>query len=196
MPLDPFRWTLVALFLAGMSIGGYHRVRAHRAGGSVSHREEGAAMFLAIRLSALVGAAAFPIWFFRPEWMAWSSLPLPDAVRWLAVPLGLFTLWFLYWTMHTLGTNITDTVVTREKHTLVTGGPYRWVRHPFYLAMLLGSATVALLAANWFFAVVGAWVFALLALRSRKEEALLLARFGDEYQRYRHRTGRFVPKWR
>lgn len=196
MPLDPFRWTLVALFIAGMTVGVYHRVRARRAGGRVSHREEGAAMYLAIRLSAVVGMGAFLAWFFREERMARSSLPLPDVVRWLGAGLGSFTLWFVYWTMHTLGTNLTDTVVTREKHTLVTGGPYRWVRHPFYLSVPLLSATVTLLTANWFFAVVGAWIFTLLAVRSGKEEAMLLARFGDEYERYRQRTGRFVPRWR
>ena len=44
-------------------------------------------------------------------------------------------------------TNLTDTVVTRKEHTLVTSGPYRWVRHPFYsafgLAVLANSVTAA-----------------------------------------------------
>src|SRR5262252_1360633 len=35
------------------------------------------------------------------------------------------------WTVRTLGPNLTDTVVTRQHHTLVLAGPYRWVRHPF-----------------------------------------------------------------
>ena len=196
MTLDPFRWTIIAGFLAGLSVGVYHRLRALKAGGRVSHREEGAPMYLAIRLSALVGMLGFLTWFFRPQWMAWSSLPLPNAVRWLGAPLGAATLAFLYWTMHTLGTNITDTVVTREKHTLITGGPYRWVRHPFYLAVLMLAATMTLLTANWFVAAIGGWIFTLLAVRSGKEEAFLLARFGAEYERYRRQTGRFVPRWR
>lgn len=196
MPLDPFRWTIVAFFLAGLCVGIYHRARAHWAGGRVSHREEGAAMFLAIRLSALVGMVGSLTWFFRPRSMAWSSLPLPDAIRWIGLPLAVATLAFVTWTMHTLGANLTDTVVTREKHTLITGGPYRWVRHPFYLAVLMLAATVTLLAANWFFAAIGGWVFTLLAIRSGKEEALLHARFGADYERYRQHTGRFAPRWK
>ena len=38
----------------------------------------------------------------------------------------------LVWTFRCLGKNLTDTVVTRQEHTLVMQGPYRWVRHPFY----------------------------------------------------------------
>jgi len=61
----------------------------------------------------------------------------------------------LVWMFRTLGRNLTDTVVTRKEHTLVTTGPYRWIRHPFYTsAGLLGVAN-SLAAANWFFFATG-----------------------------------------
>ena len=41
----------------------------------------------------------------------------------------------IVWAFQSLGSNLTDTVVTRRQHTLITHGPYRWVRHPFYDAM-------------------------------------------------------------
>ena len=105
--------------------------------------------------------------------------------------LGLLT-----WTLRSLGTNLTDTVVTRHAHTLVTKGPYRWVRHPFYDAMAMLIVAFALIAANWFVLVTGAVAFVLPAARSRTEEAHLLARSGEPYRVYRERTGRFLPKWR
>ena len=78
--------------------------------------------------------------------------------------------------------------------TLRTAGLYRWVRHPLYtLAVLLGVAN-SLVAANWFFFVAGCLVFLLLAIRTRKEEENLVARFGDDYRNYMRRTGRFVPR--
>ena len=84
-------------------------------------------------------------------------------------------------------------MVTRKQHTLVTTGPYRWMRHPLYTsAALLGLAN-SLAAANWFFFVTGCAVFLLLAIRTRKEEENLIARFGDDYRNYMQRTGRFVP---
>jgi hypothetical protein len=52
----------------------------------------------------------------------------------------------------------------------------------------------ALIAANWLILAAGAIVFLLLAIRSRTEEAMLLARFGDAYRTYKERTGRFLPR--
>ena len=99
-------------------------------------------------------------------------------------------------TLRSLGTNLTDTVVTRKSHTLVTRGPYRWVRHPFYIAMALFILAMGLLAANWFILISGAVVFILLGIRSATEEAHLLERFGEPYREYRESTGRFLPKRR
>jgi len=75
---------------------------------------------------------------------------------------------------------------------LVTGGAYRWLRHPIYLAflmMLLATAFVAstgpkMLAAIGLF-LVGSEV------RIATEEAELLARYPEEFPKYRQRT-----KWR
>jgi protein-S-isoprenylcysteine O-methyltransferase Ste14 len=77
---------------------------------------------------------------------------------------------------------------------LVTTGPYRWLRHPFYVGVLLLVLACFLLAANWFMALAGFAVFALLAIRSPIEERKLAERFGDEYLAYRARTRRFLPR--
>ena len=102
----------------------------------------------------------------------------------------------MVWTFHNLGKNLTDTVVTRQEHSLITSGPYRWVRHPFYLAGALGALGVCLATANWFFAVLGAVVLIFLYRRTRIEEAKLVERFGDDYRSYMQRVGRFLPRLR
>ena len=89
---------------------------------------------------------------------------------------------------------MTDTVVTRQAHTLITRGPYQWVRHPFYDCMALFTLATGLTAANWFVLLVGVVVFSLLAIRSRTEEEKLLERFGESYRAYKARTGRFLPR--
>ena len=99
-----------------------------------------------------------------------------------------------WWTFRTLGKNLTDTVVTRKKHTLVTHGPYFWIRHPLYSSAALIILAVSLIGANWFFFAVGVAVLAILVMRTRTEEMNLVARFGDSYQRYTDRTGRFLPR--
>ena len=92
-------------------------------------------------------------------------------------------------------TNLTDTVVTRRDATLVTHGPYRYVRHPFYVSFALGVLANSLVAANWFFLLCGATAFVMLAVRTRIEEAKLVERFGDSYRDYMKRTGRFFPRF-
>ncbi len=129
----------------------------------------------------------------EPSWMAWSSVRLPSWLRWAGVGLGVIFAMFLTWTYHHLGTNITDTVVTRRQHTLVTTGPYRWVRHPFYISIAMGAVVNSLVMANWFAFVLGVIVFTLLAIRVGREEAKLIERFGADYRTYMGKTGRFWP---
>ena len=60
-----------------------------------------------------------------------------------------------------------STVVTRREHMLVTNGPYRYVRHPFYVTTALAFAANALAAANWFIALTGFAALTLLVLPDR-----------------------------
>ena len=97
----------------------------------------------------------------------------------------------LFWTFHSLGKNLTDTVVTRREHTLVTHGPYRWVRHPFYDIVLLWIVSLSLLTANWLLALLGVSAFAMMVVRTlwySIEEEKHRA-FGDEYRSLLERTG-------
>jgi protein-S-isoprenylcysteine O-methyltransferase Ste14 len=121
-------------------------------------------------------------------------MPLPTWLRWFGVGTGVFCSLLMYWTLSSLGKNLTDTVVTRSKATLVTNGPYRWVRHPFYVTAALLMASVTLLSANWFIGISSVAVLALLAIRTPKEEQMLIERFGQEYRDYMARTGRFLPR--
>ena len=112
----------------------------------------------------------------------------------MGVALGIIAGLLLTVTFRTLGKNLTDTVVTRAEHVLVTSGPYRWVRHPFYVAFLLAVTANSLVTANWFLALTGGIAFGLMVLRTRTEEENLIERFGEEYLKYMERTGRFFPK--
>jgi len=129
-----------------------------------------------------------------PGSMAWSHVSIPIWLRWTGVGVIILAVVLLVWTFRTLGRNLTDTVVTRQQHTLVVDGPYRWIRHPFYDSAALLMLAISLIAANWFLFVVGVAVFCLLLLRTRTEEENLMARFGSSYQTYTERTGRFLPR--
>ncbi len=76
----------------------------------------------------------------------------------------------------------------------VTHGPYRWVRHPFYVTAALLMASATLLTANWLIGVTSVFVLGLLAIRTPKEEQMLVERFGQQYRDYMARMGRFFPR--
>jgi protein-S-isoprenylcysteine O-methyltransferase Ste14 len=181
----------VLLFPAGL----YYRIKSQASGERLDRRQEGLAILLTLRPIGLAGALGLIAFMVNPSSMAWSSLPLPDWLRWAGVGLGLAGGGLLLWTFSTLGPNLTDTVVTRKTHTLVTRGPYRWVRHPFYDSGALCILANSLVASNWFLLLTGTLALLLLVVRTRKEEENLLKRFGDDYRAYMARTGRFWPKF-
>ena len=151
-------------------------------------------MMTAIKVGGLVLWLSPLVYLVNPSWMAWSKLGLPDWARWLGVAVGLLCVGLIYWLFSSIGGGISPTSATRERHELVTRGPYRWVRHPLYS---VGSATFVafgMMADSWFIAALGLLAFVMMAIRTPKEEANLIAKFGDGYIAYMKRTGRFFPR--
>jgi protein-S-isoprenylcysteine O-methyltransferase Ste14 len=191
-----FRFVLIAGFLVIIPVGLYHRVKSQATGEKLDRRQEGIFILVSLRLLGLAGWIGLLIYMIDPAWMAWSSVLLPVWLRWLGVGLLMVAGSLAIWTFRHLGKNITDTVVTRVDHSLVMTGPYRWVRHPFYVAAGTGFLAVSLMTANWFVAITGSLAFALLVVRTAREEDKLIERFGDEYRQYMQKTGRFIPRIR
>ena len=172
----------------------YYRIRSQATRERLDRWQEGPFILFTLRPIGLATMAGLIAYLIDPSWMEWSSLPLPGSVRWMGVGMGVIGGLLIVWAFSNLGKNLTDTVVTRRNHTLVVSGPYRWVRHPFYVAVLLTVIGNALAAANWFLLLGGLSVFLLMVIRTKTEEAKLLERFGDQYRAYMARTGRFLPK--
>jgi protein-S-isoprenylcysteine O-methyltransferase Ste14 len=193
-PDDLFRLILLSGLVLILPIGAYHRLRSQASGERLDRRQEGLFLLVSLRPLALVFGSCILAFLIDPAWLSWSALALPAWLRWVGVGSLALAAALLVWTFRHLGTNLTDTVVTRKHHSLVTTGPYRWVRHPFYVVSLLGSVGVGLMAANWFLLVAGVLIFLLLRTRTRIEEEKLVERFGDEYRQYMGRTGRFIPR--
>ena len=195
-PDDLFRLIFLAILVGFLPFALYHRIRSITSE-KLDRWQEGAFILFGLRLSGLPWFIGGIVWMINPTWMAWSSVPIPLWLRWCGfILIGFWGILFV-WTFTNLGKNLTDTVVTRKDHTLITTGPYRYVRHPFYLAFFIAVIGGSVVAANWFLLLTGMFPFGFLAARTRIEEEKLIERFGDEYRDYLGRTGRFVPRlWR
>ncbi len=189
-----FHLIAVVCLVAAMSISIYYRSKANRAGDKIDTSQEGRLILTLRRIFGLGLWLSALAYLINPAWMSWASLPLPHWLRWSGAVLMIAAVPLIYWVFSSLGKNVTPTVIIRKEHSLVTHGPYRWVRHPLYTVGFMAFAGLSLLAANWFIMLVMATGWPVLMARTPIEEAHLVERFGDEYRQYMQRTGRYFPK--
>lgn len=188
-----YRNAMLLIVVCGLTIALYHRLRV-RTSEKLDRRQEGRAILIPLRLLGTGSWISVFLYLINPRWLSWSSVELPAWLRWSGAGLGALGVIGIYWVMSSLGRNLTDTVVTRATATLVTHGPYHWIRHPLYTTAAVFFTGLSLLAATWFFLV---WFFpamVLLIVRTRIEEGKLVERFGEAYTHYMERTGRFLPR--
>ena len=190
-----FRILAAVILITGMAISIYFRAKADRdTGEKISRKADGNIMMTFIRIGGLILWLSPFVYLINPAWMAWSKIGLPEWARWLGVGFGILCDLGIYWLFSSIGSGITPTSATRAEHRLVTSGPYRWVRHPLYTVGSSMFVAFGLMADNWFVAVLGVLAFIGMAIRTPKEEANLIEKFGDDYREYMKRTGRFLPK--
>ena len=103
----------------------------------------------------------------------------------------------MLWAQNSLGRNFFASLSLSADHELITRGPYRWVRHPMYLCFMGIFFACFLLSANWFIGATGMLAELVIMLwRTPREERMMAERFGEEYELYRKRTGRFFTRRR
>ena len=189
-----FRIVFVIIIASTLLISASYRWRARRAAGAIPRAAERRSLIagrIVIGLPLLLSLVAYMV---SPAALAWSRLDLPAYVRWTAALLGFATIPLTYWVFRSLGSNVSETVLTKDQHVLVTSGPYHWVRHPLYSTSLLVFGLLGIVAASWLVLLLVIAAAVGIRLVAREEEQQLVARF-PEYADYMKRTSRFVPRW-
>ena len=176
-----------------LAVGLYHRVRSQLSGERLDRTQEGWGILIGLRLVGLLTIAVNVAWIRNPQALDWAALGAPVWLRRIGVAgVAVSTAW-LWWMFHSLGRNLTDTVVTRTKAEFVEHGPYRYVRNPMYVGVLFLGISLGLAEGNWVVPLGATVAFAFMAVRTSIEEKFLIARFGDQYRDYMRRVGRFWP---
>jgi protein-S-isoprenylcysteine O-methyltransferase Ste14 len=190
-----FRVVTLVLLVTAISFSAFLRAKAAR-GGAIKRLEEGGRALLARMVVALPLLLMILTYVFKPEWLEWSRMPLAVELRLGGVLMGALGLLGSVWTLVTIGSNISPTVLTREGQTLVTRGPYRWIRHPLYssgtfLLLSIGLMSESILILGW---IAAGFLLLLIAVIPREEQELV-RRFGAAYEQYRERAGAVLPRF-
>lgn len=186
-PLPPFTWLfLLALGvvaverLVELRVSARHAAALLARGGRVV-RDDGYGLIVAVHVAWF--PALLAEWFLAP----WAG---PHV---LTVPLlALFVLaqGLRYWSAATLGERYTTKVIVLPRAPLVASGPYKWLRHPIYVAVAV--EVVAFPLAFGLFGgalVLGALNLVALARRIRREAEAIAASAHSRGARVRDASG-------
>lgn len=116
------------------------------------------------------------------------------ALALIGAALAVLATALLVWSRLVLGGMWASVPLVQDDHRLVTGGPYRFVRHPIYTG-ILGMSLAAALAYGF-----GIWIlFPVLAVpfvlrRVYREDHMMADTFGEEYAAYRTRVPALFPR--
>jgi protein-S-isoprenylcysteine O-methyltransferase Ste14 len=135
------------------------------------------------QLPLMLAAAAIPPWI--------GTLAV-GGDRWMAIALIAAGIVLACWSGAALGRSFTPFPKPVDDGILVASGPYRFVRHPMYAAILVFLAGWAVLWESFAGALLTFAVFVLLDQKAQREERWLEESYGG-YAEYRRRVRKFVP---
>jgi len=168
---------LRSFFLTGFKKSSYYTMK------------EGLLAGLAFRFFLTISIFSILAYLFDPEFMAWSGLALATYLKVPGIPLGVLGICILLWSIQSLGKNFYATLKLRKNHKLITGGPYRYARHPMYVSFVLMWISFFLLSSNWFICLTGILTYIIIFLwRVPREEEMLSERFGEEFDDYKKQS--------
>jgi methyltransferase len=126
------------------------------------------------------GARHYPLFFIvHGGWWAamWIVIPSDASPVWPLLGVFFFLQFARVWTIASLGRYWTTRLITLPSAPLVRAGPYRWMRHPNYVIVMLEIAVLPLAFGAWEIALVFSIANGfLLAHRIRMEERILASR--------------------
>ena len=113
---------------------------------------------------------------------------------WGGVAIMAIGLALRVWAARVLGRFYTRTLRTMEQQRIVQTGPYRMIRHPGYLGVMLMWTGAGLATLDWItLAVIVVTTASAYIYRVQAEEAMLAQAFGQEFIAYNAKTWKLIP---
>jgi protein-S-isoprenylcysteine O-methyltransferase Ste14 len=116
-----------------------------------------------------------------------------EFIRYLG--LGLFVLGMIgmHWAEARLDKQFSVQVTIQENHQLITDGPYRYIRHPRYMGIIIFISGIALIFRSWLALILVAALTIVLFWRIYDEEMLMRNQFGAAWDTYCRKSWRLIP---
>jgi methyltransferase len=122
--------------------------------------------FMVVLHTGLLVGALVEAWTRRPD--------VPGVLAWSMLVVVLLTQALRWWCIGTLGRRWNTRVIVVPGMAPVAGGPYRWLRHPNYVAVVVEGIALPLVHSAWITSLVFTVLNAgLLTVRIRAEDAAL-----------------------
>jgi len=189
-----FRVIVGVILMMALFISGFYRKRAREEGGMIKRQEEGW-FILVLRMGfGLPLLIVILLNIFWPSTLTWAKFDPPGWLRYTGLAMAILCVPLFWWVFSSIGKNVSETVLIKEEHELVTHGPYAGVRHPLYSGALALLLSISLVFGDWIilgYTLAGILAFRLLVIPA--EEKQLLDAFGEEYENYQSRTGALLP---
>ncbi len=199
-----FQITVLILFIIFMAIRGYYgrkaqppgqkRTRKERWADQVKHESK---LLVILRIVLVYAMIVFII--------IWSLFPflIPPVtqlilvnlawIQWIGVVICITMIFGITWVGIHLGRQVSGTLEIKEGHTLITSGPYKYIRHPMYLVYFIFNLGLFLICLNIILLVIILLGLIVVTSRMRVEEEMMIEQFGDEYREYMEHTGCLFP---
>jgi protein-S-isoprenylcysteine O-methyltransferase Ste14 len=123
----------------------------------------------------------------------WAVIGSGETVRAVGLSIFILGLAWVAWAFLTLGMQHSGSVTIQPEHRLVTSGPYRWIRHPMYLGLIVFPMGIGLVFRSQIGAALPLLLIGLFAWRIGDEERLMRQEFGEQWEIYCKKTWRMIP---
>ncbi len=122
------------------------------------------------------------------------ELEVPNETDFLHLGFAIFGFFMVGLAMLQLNKNLSPFPTPKKNSDLVTGGLFKYVRHPIYTGILIATFFLAFYLNSGYKLIIFFFLLILFYFKSGYEEKALQRKF-PEYESYRASTGRFIPKF-
>lgn len=177
-------WLLFVAYWAVAAVGAKRNSRKRRWGGETALR-----LVAILLIAAVLQSRSLRQFLAETQRSANHS----DILAWAGAALCLLGFSLAIYARWHLGRNWGMPMSRKEQPELITSGPYAFIRHPIYTGLILAMLGSAL-GVDVFYALPLLVAGAYFIYSARREEAVMLQLFPEQYGAYMARTGMLTPR--